>query len=70
VLRDQLFSDRTGHYIITLHAIEMGLKAFLISKGYAQHTHGIEPIRLGSSSAAVDEDAGRLKHVVGNSVVR
>jgi hypothetical protein len=34
----QPFSDRTGHYIITLHAIELGLKAFLIDKGYTEET--------------------------------
>jgi hypothetical protein len=43
VLQDQLFSDRTGHYIITLHAIELGLKAFLISKGYSDETLSARP---------------------------
>src|ERR1700739_1036338 len=32
------FSDRTGHFIITLHAIELGLKAFLIKEGYTEET--------------------------------
>jgi len=32
------FSDRTGHFIITLHAIELGLKAFLLAEGYTEQT--------------------------------
>jgi hypothetical protein len=43
VLQEQLFSDRTGHYIITLHAIELGLKAFLISNGYSEETLSARP---------------------------
>ena len=38
LLQKHLFSDRTGHYIITLHAIELGLKAFLIDNGYTEET--------------------------------
>jgi hypothetical protein len=30
---DRGFSDRTGEYIVTFHAIEFGLKAFLIKCG-------------------------------------
>jgi hypothetical protein len=30
---DRGFSDRTGEYIVTFHAIELGLKAFLIKCG-------------------------------------
>jgi hypothetical protein len=30
---DRGFSDRTGEYILTFHAIELGLKAFLIKSG-------------------------------------
>jgi hypothetical protein len=37
------FADRTGHYVITLHAIELGLKAFLISKGNAEETLRAKP---------------------------
>ncbi len=43
VLQEQTFSDRTGHYIITLHAIELGLKAFLISKGYTEEILSSRP---------------------------
>jgi hypothetical protein len=42
-LQEQVFSDRTGHYIITLHAIELGMKAFLISKGYTEETLRSKP---------------------------
>jgi hypothetical protein len=30
---DRGFSDRTGEYILTFYAIELGLKAFLIKRG-------------------------------------
>lgn len=43
VLQKETFSDRTGHYIITLHAIELGLKAFLIGKGYTEETVRLKP---------------------------
>lgn len=43
VLQKNLFSDRTGHYIVTLHAIELGLKAFLIDKGYTEETLKARP---------------------------
>jgi len=33
---DAGFSDLTGEYIVTFHAIELGLKAFLISKGVTE----------------------------------
>jgi hypothetical protein len=36
VLLADSFSDRTGHFIITLHAIELALKAFLIARGYTE----------------------------------
>jgi hypothetical protein len=32
--------------------------------------YGIELVRLGSSGAAVDEDAGRLQHIVGHTMRR
>lgn len=43
VLQEEIFSDRTGHYIITLHAIELGLKAFLIANGYSEDTLSAKP---------------------------
>jgi hypothetical protein len=42
-LDEQLFSDRTGHYILTLHAIELALKAFLIGKGYTEESLRSKP---------------------------
>jgi hypothetical protein len=42
-LQQELFSDRTGHYIITFHAIELGLKAFLIGKGYEEESLRSKP---------------------------
>lgn len=42
-LQQQTFANRTGHYIITLHAIELGLKAFLISKGYTEDVLSSRP---------------------------
>jgi hypothetical protein len=42
-LQEGVFSDRTGHYIITLHAIELGLKAYLISKGYTEESLRSKP---------------------------
>jgi|ERR1700728_4561589 len=35
-LNENLFSDRTGHFVITMHTLELGLKAFLIAKGYTE----------------------------------
>src|SRR5262249_60824817 len=41
-----------------------------IGREHAQHAYGIEPVRLGSSGAAIDEDAGRLEHIVGDTMRR
>lgn len=35
------WSDRTGQYIITFHAIELGLKAFLIAAGLKPWGHDL-----------------------------
>jgi hypothetical protein len=35
-LRDARFADRTGRYMIILHAIELGLKAFLVGKNVTE----------------------------------
>jgi hypothetical protein len=37
-LNENQFSDRTGHFVITMHAIELGLKAFLIARNYTEET--------------------------------
>jgi hypothetical protein len=42
-LREKLFSDRTGQYVITFHAIELGIKAFLIGKGYTEESLRSKP---------------------------
>ena len=39
-----------------------------ISREHAQHPYRIEPVRLGSSGAAVDEDAGGLEYIVGDAM--
>jgi hypothetical protein len=36
VLQKEPFSDRTGHFMIMLHAIELGLKGFLITHGFTE----------------------------------
>lgn len=36
LLENMFSSNRTGNYIITLHAIELGLKAFLLARGYTE----------------------------------
>jgi hypothetical protein len=41
-----------------------------IGREHAQHAYGIEPVRLGPSGAAIDEDAGRLEHIVGDTMRR
>src|SRR5262249_34821674 len=41
-----------------------------IGREHAQHAYGIEPVRLGSSGAAIDEDASRLEHIVGDTIRR
>ena len=43
---DQGFSDLTGEYILTFHAIELALKAFLISRGIASKPYGHNLVRL------------------------
>lgn len=42
-LQEGVFSDRTGHYIITLHAIELGIKAYLIGKGCSEESLRSKP---------------------------
>jgi hypothetical protein len=37
-----------------------------ISCKHAQHTLSIESVRLGSSGAAIDQNARRLEHIVGD----
>jgi hypothetical protein len=37
-LNENLFSDRTGHFVITMHTIELALKAFLIGRNYTEET--------------------------------
>src|SRR5262249_17303307 len=39
-----------------------------INREHAQHPYRIEPVRLGSSSTAVDEDAGGLEYIVGDAM--
>jgi hypothetical protein len=39
-----------------------------VSRKHTQHALRIEPVCLGATRAAVDEDAGRLEHVAGNAV--
>ena len=39
-----------------------------ISREHAQHPYRIEPVRLGSSGTAVDEDAGGLEYIVGDAM--
>src|SRR6266702_1803965 len=41
--KEGVFSGRTGHYIITLQAIELGLKAYLITKGLTETTLRTKP---------------------------
>src|SRR5215472_17092169 len=41
-----------------------------IGREHAQDAYGIEPVRLGPSGAAIDEDAGRLEHIVGDTMRR
>jgi hypothetical protein len=43
---DQGFPDLTGEYILTFHAIELGLKAFLVSRGVAPRSFGHNLIKL------------------------
>jgi hypothetical protein len=40
------FPDLTGEYILTFHAIELGLKAFLVSRGIAPRPFGHNLVRL------------------------
>jgi hypothetical protein len=42
-LQDARFADRTGRYMIILHAIELGLKAFLIGKNVTDGELRIKP---------------------------
>src|SRR5262249_57966831 len=39
-----------------------------VSREPAQHPYRIEPVRLGSSGTAVDEDAGGLEYIVGDAM--
>ena len=43
LLKEGIYSSRTGHYIITLQAIELGLKAYLITKGFDKSTLRAKP---------------------------
>lgn len=36
LLKDKFSSSRTGNYILTFHAIELALKAFLIARGFTE----------------------------------
>jgi len=42
---DEGFSDQTGEYILAFHAIELGLKAFLIKQGVAARDLRKKPYR-------------------------
>jgi hypothetical protein len=43
---EQGFPDLTGEYILTFHAIELGLKAFLVSRGVAPRPFGHNLVKL------------------------
>ena len=43
---DQGFPDLTGEYILTFHAIELGLKAFLTGRGVQPKRYGHNLVRL------------------------
>ncbi|SFQ01440.1 hypothetical protein SAMN05216330_113122 [Bradyrhizobium sp. Ghvi] len=45
LLKDKFASSRTGNYIITFHAIELALKAFLIARGFTEKAFEGEVIR-------------------------
>lgn len=51
---DEGFSDLTGEYIVTFHAIELGLKAFLIKHGVSEDALKKKPYGHGLVSLYVE----------------
>ncbi len=51
----------------THHAANLSV-ALKVGRQHAQHTFCIEPVGLSPTSSPIDENAGRLKHMIGNAV--